>query len=294
MTSRRFVTAWAAFALAFAAMTAMTAMTALPARAQRTAPDTAEAPELGRAVAYVTDEAELLTRAEELRIDRYLGKVERELGTQFALVIVPTTGSKSIEETAVELFNRWGIGGKKLDEGLLLLVAVRDRKIRFEVGYGLEGSLPDGRVGGIIRQQITPAFRQERFGEGLLDGLVEAARYVAEDKGLPPPLPDGRPAPARRSQRNSPFWAMLFVFVIVIILFALISASNRGGRGGRGGRFYRGGTIIPGGWTTGGWTAGSGGWSGGSGGGFGGGASGGGFGGFGGGASGGGGATGGW
>ncbi len=251
----------------------------------------AEAPELGRPNAYVTDQAKLLTRAEILRIDRFLGKVERELGAQFALVIVPTTGPKPIEETAVELFERWGIGGRKSDEGLLLMVAVLDRKIRFEVGYGLEGALPDGRAGAIIRQKITPAFRSGQFATGLLDGLVEAARYVAEDKGLPPPLPDDRPAPARRDRRSTTFVILLLVFIVALLLFAMIA--GRGGRGGRGRRVLRRGTVI----SPGGWTGRSGGWDwggGGSGGGFGGGASGGGFGGFGGGASGGGGATGGW
>lgn len=256
---------------------------------------TLEAPDLGRATAYVTDEAGILSRAEFVRLDRYLGKVERELGVQMALVTVPTTGRKSIEEYAVELFERWGIGGKKQDEGLLLLVAFADRKIRFEVGYGLEGSLPDGRVGGIIRESIRPAFRRGEFAEGMLAGLVEAARYVAEDKGLPPPLPDDRPAPKKKDQRQILF-AFLLVFVVVMILLAV--AAGRGG--GRGGRRRRGGGVFApgpwGGWgdlgggSRGGWS--SGGWSGG--GGFGGGSSGGGFGGFGGGASGGGGATGGW
>ena len=256
------------------------------------------APDLGRAQAYVTDAAGILKAREQGRIERYLGKVERTLGVQFALITVPTTEPQSIEEYAVEQFERWGIGGAKMDEGLLLLVAVNDRKIRFEVGYGLEGSLPDGRVGGIIRQHITPAMRAGRAGEGLLAGLVDAARYVAEDKGLPPPLPDDSPAPRTERARSLPLPVILFlVFIAFIVLTGILGGGGRGG--GRRGRGRRGGGLGPLIWTTGGWGGGGlGGLGGGGGswggGGFGGGSSGGGFGGFGGGASGGGGATGSW
>lgn len=245
-----------------------------PARALAAPADTT-APDLGAARAYVTDDADILAPAEEARIERYLGKVDRELGVQFALVTVQTTAPQSIEEYAVRQFEKWGIGGAKEDEGLLLLVAFRDRKVRFEVGYGLEGVLPDGRVGGIIRGQITPGLRAGDPGGALLAGLVEAARFVAESKGLPPPLPDDGPAPRTRRERGPSRLGLLFLIFIVFLVLA-----SRFGGGGRGGRLRGGGPMM---------------WGGGfGGGGFGGGSSGGGFGGFGGGASGGGGATGSW
>jgi uncharacterized protein len=253
------------------------------ARPVLAAPGDSTAPDLGRPQAYVTDDAGILEAGEEARIERYLGKVERELGVQFALITVQTTQPQTIEEFAVRQFERWGIGGKKLDEGLLLVVAFADRKVRFEVGYGLEGTLPDGRVGGIIREQIRPAMREGRYGDGLLAGLVEAARFVAGEKGLPPPLPDDGPAPQERRERTPP----RLVFILFLVILLMLMALGRGGGGGRRGR--RHGPVI---FTTGGWGGGFGGGFGG--GGFGGGASGGGFGGFGGGASGGGGATGSW
>ena len=263
---------------------------AAPAHA---APGDSTAPDLGAAQAYVTDDAGILKAREQGRLERYLGKVERTLGVQVAVVTVETTRPQSIEEFAVEQFEKWGIGGAKADEGLLVVVAMSDRKVRFEVGYGLEGVLPDGRTGGIIRSRITPAFREGRYGEGLLAGVVEAARYIAESKGLPPPLPDDAEAPAPRRSSDIPFWVWVLLAFIVIQVLAAIS---RGGRGGRGGRRRRSGSFDPifwsGGWGGGsGWSGGGGGWGGG---GFGGGSSGGGFGGFGGGASGGGGATGSW
>jgi len=84
-----------------------------------------------------------------------------------------------------------------------LVVAFPDQQVRFEVGYGLEGTLPDGRVGGIIREQIRPAMRDWRYGDELLAGLGEAARYVAEDEGLPPPLPDDGQAPEQDRRKRT-------------------------------------------------------------------------------------------
>jgi uncharacterized protein len=240
------------------------------------------APELGAPRAYVTDDAGILSAREELSLDRYLGKIERELGSQFALVTIATAQPRTIEEVAVELFADWGIGGAKADEGLLLLVAVTDRKVRFEVGYGLEGVLPDGRVGGIIRERITPDFRRGDYAAGLEAGLVEAARFVAESKGLPPPLPDDRPAPRKRRPASVP---LIVILVVLFMVVSLIMGSINGGGGGRGRRRRRSGWepfILGSGWGGGGFGGGS---SGGGGGGFGG---------FGGGMSGGGGATGSW
>jgi uncharacterized protein len=162
-----------------------------------------------------------------------------------------------------------------------------DKKlVRFEVGYGLEPILTDGRAGGIIRNTIRPAFRSGDFDEGLTQGVVEAMRYVAEARNKPLPLPDGKPAPTRRSKGMPP----ILVFVIIIVILWVLMSS----RGSRRSRRWGGRWGGPGPWIGGGMGGFGGGSWGGGGGGFGSGSSGGGFGGFGGGASGGGGATGGW
>ena len=200
------------------------------AQAQGAPADSSAPVHLGTARAYVTDDAGALSAAGRERVERYCGKVERTLGVQFAVAVIPRLGSETIEEFAVRQFQEWGVGGAKQDEGLLLAIAVADHKVRFEVGYGLEGSLPDGRVGGIIRQVITPAFRAGDFDGGVLDALVEAAKYVAEDKGLPPPLPDDQPAHARSRGKPVPFWVALLVLVIVMMV---LSSLSRGGGGAR-------------------------------------------------------------
>ncbi|HZL84031.1 MAG TPA: TPM domain-containing protein [Candidatus Krumholzibacteria bacterium] len=237
--------------------------------------------ELGAPQGYLTDHAGVLDAPARREIEDYLTQIDTVLQAQFAVVTVRATEPMTIEEFGVKLFELWGIGQSKSDEGLLLVVAVEERAVRFEVGYGLEGALPDGRVGGIIRQQILPRFRGGDYAGGILDGITEAARHVAESKGLAAPVParGNSPRPPPRRETFSP--GLLVLVLMAVIVVASLSRGNRGRRRGR-----RGGWNDP-------WYGGGIGWPMG-GGGFGGGGGGGGFGGFGGGASGGGGATGRW
>jgi len=234
---------------------------------------------VGAARDYVTDQAGAFSDDGKVAIERYCGKVERALGVQFAVVTVRALGSESIEQFSERQFRQWGVGGKKQDQGLLLAIAVQDHGIRFEVGYGLEGALPDAKVGRVIRETLTPAFRAGHFDDGVLQALTECAAAVAQDKNLPAPVPDGRPVSAPGGNRGDRFPYVLLIFLAVVLLRAILS---RGGP--RGPRFF-GGPFFWGGGGFGG---------GGFGGGFGGGSSGSGFGGFGGGSSGGGGASGSW
>lgn len=253
-------------------------LAALAATALATTPE-----ELGKPTSWVTDAANALPAADEARIEAYAQAVETALHVQFAVVVVPTVAPMSIEEFTVKLFERWGVGGAKSDEGLMLCVAVQDRTVRFETGYGLEGALPDGRLGGIVRADIVPRFQAGDMAGGILGGLQAAAAFVAESKGLPAPSAGVRALPRRaRPRSQSPPLALI---VLGLVVFSLVASANR--RGGGGGR--RGGPPWYGG---GPWIGGGG--FGGGGGGFGGGGFGGGFGGFGGGGSGGGGATGHW
>jgi uncharacterized protein len=235
---------------------------------------------------YVTDVAGVLAPGDRTTIESYLADVDAALASQFAVVIVESVEPVSIEEFAVELFEKWGVGDRSRDQGLLLCVATADRAVRFETGYGLEGALPDGKLGGIIRAQIVPRFRAGDYAGGILDALVEAARAVAESQGVAAPVPGGAIAP-RRSPEASRVPFLMFL-VVALIVFAIVARNAGGGRGGRHGGWGLGG----GPWYGGGF--GGGGFGGGGFGGFGGGGSGGGFGGFGGGSSGGGGASGSW
>lgn len=239
---------------------------------------------------YVNDFAHVLDPRDAAAIEAYSGNVERATGAQFAIVTVDTLEDEPVEDVAVRLFKEWGIGKKGTDEGLLILLAIKDRKNRVEVGYGLEPVIPDGYAGGVLRG-IRPILRQGNYGGALMAAAQQFGQRIAEAKGV---TIDGQQRQRRQRSRDSNRGAGLlgiaFVFVIMTIIFGFIGR-GRGGRGGRGGN---GGALIAGmllGNLMGGHRGGGGGWGGG---GFGGGGGGGGFGGFGGGGSGGGGASGGW
>ncbi len=218
----------------------------------------------------VSDYAGLLSPQDRARIEAKLGEIERRTSNQFAVAIFPSLDGESLEDFSIRLAETWKIGQKGRDNGLILLVFVKDRKVRIEVGYGLEGAIPDVVAGRIIRSVLAPRFRQGDFAGGILaaiDALDAASR--GEFKALPEGKGRGVPAPV---MGLLPF----LLFVLVLLGLARHRPAQIGGRRVRRGGFY--------------WWFGPGGFGGGRGGG---GLGGGGFGG-GGGGFGGGGASGGW
>ena len=114
----------------------------------------------GRPSGYVNDFAGLLTPAERQTLEQKLQSFEQQSGNQIAVVTISALGDDTIENYAVALFKEWGIGSKQHDNGILLLVARDDREVRIEVGYGLEGALPDALSHTIIQTILIPAFKQ--------------------------------------------------------------------------------------------------------------------------------------
>jgi len=128
---------------------------------------------------WVTDMPGMLRAETIARLNSTIGDLERTTGTEMAVVVIRSLDGLSVEEAAAKLFDLWGIGKKKQDNGLLLLWSTGDRRVRVEVGYGLEGVLPDGKTGAILDAYVMPEFRSGRFDEGLLagvDALLKAAR----------------------------------------------------------------------------------------------------------------------
>jgi uncharacterized protein len=190
--------------------------------------------------------------------------IERATGAQVAVLTVKSTEGVPPQQYAQLVFDRWRIGKKGKDDGVLVLVAVEDRTLWIATGYGVEGVLPDGKAGEIRDRYMVPAFRQGRIGEGIHDGVAAIGAVLGG--GNPPPA---RGATGRRGS-PVPFWLVfLLAPLVVILLFRALAGRVSAGRGRHGGYFSSGGF---------------------GGGGFGGG----GFGGFGGGGSGGGGAGGSW
>jgi uncharacterized protein len=128
---------------------------------------------------WVTDTSATLDPKTVALLNERAAAFERDTTSEIAIVVIRSLDGVTIEEAAVKLFEMWGIGKKDRDNGLLLLWSTGDRRVRVEVGYGLEGALPDGKVGAILDQYVIPRFRANEFDQGLLDGvsaLIAAAR----------------------------------------------------------------------------------------------------------------------
>ena len=237
---------------------------------------------------HLSDFAGIVDAASADTIEALARELRTKTGAEMAVVTLKDLGGETIDPVAVELFEAWGIGGKGRDDGVLILLAQTERRVRIEVGYGLEGILPDGRCGAIIRRVMGPDLSADRFGPGLLRGAEAVATVIADDRGVTLSRRGSVPAPPDEDQ-SSPVADAFATILVLVMALILISAYLRR-RAMYGPRYPGGRRRDPWGGFGGGW-GGMGGFGGfGSGGGGGGG----GFGGFGGGRSGGGGASGGF
>jgi uncharacterized protein len=209
-------------------------------------------------VGRVNDYADVLSETDEARIGRMLESHEKATGQQFSVLTVPSLEGDSLERFSIATVEAWKLGREKQDDGLLLLVARDDHKVRIEVGRGLEGNITDAVTSRIIRGILVPAFKKDDYSGGIERAL--GALIALETNGVAN-IPE-EPPPPRRSDHRLP--APLAIFLLVFMLgvpfwLARWGGSGRGGFGGRRGGF--------GGWY-GGSSGGGGGWSGGGGGGF--------------------------
>jgi uncharacterized protein len=244
-----------------------------------------------RARGYVTDLAHVIDPATRAKIETLCAEVEQKTGAQIALVTVRSLEGETKEDYAVDLYKHLGVGSKKANRGVLLLIAPTERQYRIEVGYGLEPVINDARAGDIGRAMV-PSLRSGDYSAAALLGVSSLAQLIAADKGVTlNGVPRRQPAP----KSPWPWWLKLLAFIGVLWFIRIVAQSVRRGGGGprSGGRGIGPGMVFlpP---MMGGWGGGRGGGFGGSSGGFSGGGGFGGFGGFGGGLSGGGGAGGSW
>ena len=251
----------------------------------------------GRPADYVVDRAGVMDRDTIQRLNGYLQELEHKTGAQMIVLTVKSTDGAPIRDYGLRVAEKWKLGRKDRDNGVLVVVAVNDRQYTIEVGYGLEGTLPDSFCGRVGREVFVPQFKQGHFGAGAYEGTLVLANRVAAEAGV---QIAGMPARSlsRRSGDARPGLKPLLIILILFLVFGGIF-----GRGYRtyGRRHYTDGLWLwlmlggLGGGRHGGrnWGGGFGGFGGGSfgGGRFGGGGS---FGGGGGGSFGGGGASGGW
>ncbi len=155
---------------------------------------------------WVTDMAGALAPETIARLNGTIGPFERATGAEMAVVVIRSLDGASIEEAAAKLFDLWGIGKQDRDNGLLLLWSTGDRRVRVEVGYGLEGTLPDGKVGAILDAYVIARFKAGAFDDGILAG-VDA--LVAAAKSEDVPLPTTASESYEDSDGSVPFWLPL-------------------------------------------------------------------------------------
>jgi uncharacterized protein len=136
----------------------------------------------------VVDQTGTLTAGDIASLTQALKDLETRKGSQVAVLIVPTTDGEAIEQYALRVAEAWKIGRKKIDDGALLVIAKNDRRLRIEVGYGLEGALTDATTKRIIDEEITPKFKAGDFGGGVAAGIDKMVRIVNGEK-LPEPEP---------------------------------------------------------------------------------------------------------
>jgi len=235
-----------------------------------------------RPAGFVSDFAGMISPRAEATITRIAEEVRAKTGAEIAVAAIETTGGTAIEPYSVELFTAWGIGEKGKDNGVLILVALKDRQMFVKTGYGLEGAIPDAVASAIYRNVLVPGFRAGEYDKALVTAVTMLADRVLTESGqayaygdsVPSNLLMARSGGQRSSQAASPL-RLVFGFIVLLMVLVVMIANFATRFGARGAGGF--------------WLGGFGGSSGGSSGGFGGG-----FGGFGGGSCGGGGAGGGW
>ena len=193
---------------------------------------------------YVTDNAGVIDAGTKERLATVLNRLKERADIEFAVVTVPTTGDDDIFNYSLSLARGWGIGSKEGEKnGLLLVVAVNDRKWQVQVSRHLEGDMPDTLAGQIARQRLVPQFRQNNYGQGVSDFVQAVIATLAEKRGFQLEgidqsyawrEPVRRTAPTR-GREASGLSLGACCLIVVVIIFLLSLAGGRGGRGGRGG-----------------------------------------------------------
>jgi uncharacterized protein len=224
---------------------------------------------------YVEDYANVIDSSEEHSLNGILQELEQKTSVQYIILTVQSTEGVPIEQFAIEHAQKWKLGQKGKDNGMLFVLAVEDRRYRFEVGYGLEGFITDQYCGRIGRDVLTPLLKQGQYSKGIYEANLQIVQKIAGEYNVSlTGMPKLAPMPVRDREISSPCFGTILPLLLLIILFMGMTGRGMGllflpflfgGRGGYGG-YGRSGSY--GGGSFGG---GFGGFGGGMGGGFGGG-----------------------
>jgi uncharacterized protein len=213
---------------------------------------------------HVVDLAGIINDDVEAKLNGYLLELEQRTTAQFIVLTINSLEGESLDDLSIKIAHeKWKLGQKGKDNGVLLLVSFQDRKYRFEIGYGLESILPDSLAGSIGRQYLTPYFKQGDYSTGIFTAALAVSNVIAADAGVEitgmPKLrrqfPSGRAEFKKPSLVNSIFGILVLIGLIYMfikhprLLLLLLMANMMGGgrRGGGGGGFGGGGGSFGGG-----------------------------------------------
>ncbi len=171
----------------------------------------------------VTDLTNTLTAEQKGALEQKLGAFEVRKGSQVAVLMLASTKPEEIEQYSIRLAEAWKIGRKGTDDGVILVVAKDDRRLRIEVGYGLEGVIPDAIAKRVISEVITPKFKTGDFYGGISDGLDRIVKLIDGEK-LPPPAAGASVSSTSKSGGRDPFEFMIPVFLFILIGGAALRA----------------------------------------------------------------------
>lgn len=222
----------------------------------------------------VNDYARMFTASETQELNTYLYNIDRNSDLQIAVLTIPSLEGESLEDYSIRVAEKWQIGQKGKDSGIILVIAAQDRKLRIEVGYGLEDRITDAQSSRIIRSVIAPQFKKQEYGKGVLMGVKNLAGLALQDESL-----ISESVKESDDQEEDSIPLPLIIFLVIILLFGsrfmpggllwplfLLLSGRRGGYSSRGGgRFgggFSGGSFGGGGFSGGGGSFGGGGSSG--------------------------------
>lgn len=201
---------------------------------------------------YVQDFANVLSENEEIQLKNIGRSIDDQTTSQIAVLTVDSIGESSIEEYSVEAYRKFGLGTEKNDNGVLLVIAMQEKKIRIEVGYGLEGTIPDGKAGRILDEYAIPHLKNGQPGLAAMNTYQALANEVSGTNEF-----GSTPSDVQQQDFPIPSWLLIIIVIGVIVLdfmffggtltYLLLSIISRGGGGGGGPRGGGGGSSGGGG-----------------------------------------------
>ena len=190
---------------------------------------------------YVLDQTQTLTKEEIYTMNRMGLELQKKTKAQIAVLMIPTLEGEEVSDYANRVFRAWGIGDKEKNNGVLFLIATKDKQMRIEVGYGLEGAINDGKAGEILDQYAIPYFQKGKFGPGVMETYKVLVGEVSKEYGV---STDGSKTYEKQNTIElSPFQILLIAIGIILLIIVdltffggpILASGRGGGRSGGGG-----------------------------------------------------------